>query len=69
VSAWIPVAERQPSTDYQVFLLYRLIARTIVAERGFYDGKHYYADRNGRKLRPVDATHWQPLPAPPEVAS
>ena len=65
---WIPVSERLPEDMTEVLVLHGLCVTT--AKYYHYCGllsKHGWYQIDGMKLGVSWATHWMPLPEPPEV--
>jgi hypothetical protein len=62
MSNWIPVTERLPATDIQVIIWNGFIVRSAL----FHFNEGIFVDA-GKMWINLGATHWQPLPAPPEV--
>ncbi len=66
---WIPVSERLPEDMTEVLVLHGLCVTT--ANYYHYRGllsKHGWYQIDGMKLGVSWATHWMPLPKPPEVS-
>jgi hypothetical protein len=60
-SKWVSVDERLPEYSSDVLFF----STQITVEAGWFDGAYF---NESVTLEPVmDATHWQPLPAPPTV--
>ena len=64
MSRWIPVTERLPEKDYEDVLAFDEICGCFITfMKTTRTGKRYFAIGNG------DATHWMPLPEPPNEDS
>jgi hypothetical protein len=62
-SDWIPVTERMPEPYEDVLL----VDTSGYIDRGIYHEEVKKWFWTSGIMRPFEATHWQPLPAPPEA--
>jgi hypothetical protein len=62
-TAWIPVTERLPEEDVEVWCAYKSNVFTAY----FKDGS-WWVEINDEDECEINVTHWMPLPQPPEEA-